>query len=49
MGFAGEQQRGAAYVLDLTPNCNCPHHLDADGNIGAVDLLVLLVSWGPCP
>ena len=49
IGAHGEdQQRGAAYVFDLAPNCNCPHDLDADGNVGVSDLLVLLASWGPC-
>ncbi|MEE8156236.1 MAG: FG-GAP repeat protein [Phycisphaerales bacterium] len=49
IGAIGEdQQAGAAYVFDLAPNCNCPHDLDADGSVGASDLLALLVSWGPC-
>ncbi len=43
------QQRGAAYMYNLAPNCNCPHDLDADGNVGVSDLLSLLASWGPCP
>ena len=25
-----------------------PGDLDGDGNVGAVDLLILLTSWGPC-
>ncbi|MEE9130908.1 MAG: hypothetical protein V3T84_12890 [Phycisphaerales bacterium] len=50
IGAHGEdQQRGAAYIFDLAPNCNCPQDLDGDGNVGASDLLSLLVSWGPCP
>ena len=49
IGAHGEdQQRGAAYVFDVALNCNCPHDLDADGNIGVSDLLGLLASWGPC-
>ena len=49
-GAHGEdQQRGAAYMYNLAPNCNCPQDLDLDGNVGASDLLALLVSWGPCP
>ncbi|MEE8154786.1 MAG: FG-GAP repeat protein, partial [Phycisphaerales bacterium] len=49
IGAHGEdQQRGAAYVFDVAPNCNCPHDLDLDGSVGAADLLALLVSWGPC-
>ncbi|MEE8156235.1 MAG: FG-GAP repeat protein [Phycisphaerales bacterium] len=49
IGAIGEdQQAGAAYVFDLAPNCNCPHDLDADGSVGASDLLTLLASWGPC-
>ncbi len=43
------QQTGAAYMYNLAPNCNCPHDLDADGNVGMSDLLSLLASWGPCP
>ncbi|MEE9128817.1 MAG: hypothetical protein V3T84_02280 [Phycisphaerales bacterium] len=26
----------------------CPWDFDSDGNVGAADLLSLLVSWGPC-
>ncbi len=48
-GADGEnQQRGAAYMYNLAPNCNCPHDLDADGTVGVSDLLSLLASWGPC-
>ncbi len=48
-GAHGEdQQRGAAYAFDVALNCNCPHDLDADGNVGVTDLLALLASWGPC-
>ncbi len=50
IGAHGEdQQRGAAYVFDVAPNCNCPHDLDADGSVGVLDLLSLLGSWGACP
>ena len=50
IGAHGEdQQRGAAYVFDVALNCDCPHDLDADGNVGVSDLLWLLGSWGPCP
>ena len=49
IGAHGEdQQRGAAYIYNVAPNCNCPHDLDGDGSVGASDLLALLVSWGPC-
>lgn len=27
----------------------CPIDLDGDGSVGAVDLAMLLASWGPCP
>ncbi|MEE9130742.1 MAG: hypothetical protein V3T84_12045 [Phycisphaerales bacterium] len=27
----------------------CPSDFDGDGNVGASDLLTLLVNWGPCP
>ena len=50
IGADGEdQQRGAAYIYNVAPNCNCPHDLDADGTVGVKDLLILLGSWGPCP
>ncbi|MEE8154787.1 MAG: FG-GAP repeat protein [Phycisphaerales bacterium] len=49
IGAHGENQlTGAAYMFDLAPNCNCPQDLDADGSVGAFDLLSLLASWGPC-
>ncbi|MEE8156231.1 MAG: FG-GAP repeat protein [Phycisphaerales bacterium] len=49
IGAQGEdQQRGAAYMFDVALNCNCPHDLDANGSVGASDLLSLLASWGPC-
>lgn len=28
--------------------CPCPGDLDANGSVGASDLLALLASWGPC-
>ena len=46
--FGEDQQRGATYIYDVAPNCNCPHDLDADGSIGVSDLLSLLADWGPC-
>lgn len=40
-------------ILKLTittpPSCPCPWDFDGDGNVGATDLLSLLVNWGPCP
>lgn len=40
-------------ILKLTittpPSCLCPWDFDGDGNVGATDLLSLLVNWGPCP
>ncbi len=49
-GAYGEnQQRGAAYLDNLAPNCNCPHDLDGNGSVGASDLLSLLVQWGTDP
>ncbi len=32
----------------LVPGQGCVADLDGDGNVGASDLLSLLVSWGPC-
>ena len=50
IGAHGEdQQRGAVYVFDVALNCDCPQDLDADGNVGVKDLLILLGAWGPCP
>ncbi len=46
--FGEDHQAGAAYVFDVAPNCNCPHDLDADGTVGASDLLSLLANGGPC-
>ena len=34
------------YLASNPPN---PVDLDGDGNIGVVDLLMLLAAWGPCP
>lgn len=47
IGAHGEdQQQGAAYIFDLSFN---PADLDADGDVGAFDLALLLGDWGPCP
>ncbi|MEE8155278.1 MAG: hypothetical protein V3T53_10040 [Phycisphaerales bacterium] len=27
----------------------CPWDVDGEANVGAADLLALLVNWGPCP
>ena len=35
-------------LVDITVESACPADLDGDGNVGASDLLALLVSWGPC-
>ena len=45
----GGFNRGAVWVLflDGTPG-NCPWDLDANGTVGASDLLALLARWGPC-
>ena len=37
---------GSAYVFNLTA---VPGDLNCDSLVGAVDLLILLASWGPCP
>ena len=39
---------GSAYLFDAAAPGMCPWDLDANGSIGASDLLSLLVSWGPC-
>ena len=45
--FVGrDMAAGMAYVFDLTTPC--PGDLDGDGSVGASDLLILLVNWGPC-
>ena len=47
----GGPDRGAVWVLFLdgvpVPD-NCPADLYSDGNVGALDLALLLGSWGPC-
>ncbi len=53
VGAAGDDDggtdRGAVWILflDGTPG-NCPWDLDANGSVGASDLLSLLASWGSC-
>ncbi len=32
----------------IPDECECPWDLDANGTVGASDLLALLASWGPC-
>ncbi len=39
---------GSAYLFDAAAPGKCPWDLDANGVVGASDLLALLVSWGPC-
>ncbi len=40
---------GCAGPVDCLPPNPCPWDLDGSGSVGAVDLLELLFSWGPCP
>ncbi len=42
----GGLNRGAVWVLFL--DGICLWDLDANGSVGAADLLTLLASWGPC-
>ena len=37
---------GSAYVYGLNDTVCCPWDLDADGNVGTGDLIVLLGAWG---
>ncbi len=47
IGAPSENQlTGAAYMFDVSLNCNCPHDLDNNGSVGASDLLILLANWG---
>ncbi len=47
IGAHGEdQQQGAAYIFDLSFN---PADLDADGDVDAFDMALLLGNWCPCP
>ncbi len=39
---------GSAYLFDAAVPGMCPWDIDANGSVGASDLLALLVSWGPC-
>ncbi len=41
-------QRGRAYVIAGTISPTVVGDLDGDGSVGASDLLILLVNWGPC-
>ena len=43
----GGAYRGAVWVLFL--DGICLWDLDASGDIGVKDLLILLGNWGPCP
>ena len=36
---------GSAYLFDASV---CPWDLDDNGTVGILDLLALLVNWGPC-
>ena len=36
-------------MLTLVPPVACPWDLNGSGDVGVLDLLVLLVNWGPCP
>ncbi len=40
---------GSAYLFDAAAPGMCPWDLDASGDVGVLDLLVLLANWGPCP
>ena len=46
----GGESRGAVWVLflDGVP-VKCFSDLDASGDVGVKDLLILLGVWGPCP
>ncbi|MEE8155192.1 MAG: FG-GAP repeat protein [Phycisphaerales bacterium] len=39
---------GSAYLFDAAAPGKCPWDLDANGSVGAADLLSLLATWGPC-
>ena len=41
-------ESGSAYLFDAVASGNCPWGLDANGSVGATDLLSLLVTWGVC-
>lgn len=36
-------------IGDVCDDGSCPSDIDGDGNVGATDLLILLVNWGICP
>ncbi len=38
---------GSAYLFDAALG-KCPWDLDASGDVGLLDLLLLLANWGPC-
>ena len=33
----------------MPDECECPWDLDASGDVGVKDLLILLGNWRPCP
>lgn len=39
---------GQVLVMAGIPASQTPGDIDGDGTVGATDLLILLVSWGPC-
>ncbi len=46
-GICGDfDQNGTDDVCETTA---CPHDSNGDGNVGIVDFLNLLATWGPCP
>ena len=47
-GSVGEVDDMFIDDISLTIGTSTPGDLDGDGIVGATDLLILLVSWGPC-
>ncbi len=41
-------QSDSVYLFDAAGSGKCPWDLAANGSVGASDLLLLLVTWGPC-
>ena len=39
---------GSAYFFDLNCPTDRPADLDANGDVGFGDLLIVLAAWGPC-
>lgn len=47
--FVASERGSFIAVYEIDANLPCPGDLDEDGSVGALDLSMLLSSWGACP